>query len=123
MSIVTSFFRRRSIVKYARTLPEALSKDYGKSDEYSPAQVKATVTRNKLSHTHIVYAIALFCSPKSFACFCDKNEIDVEYDQAISDIEKSLTTQKTGCHTPDYAAHGPGKTGSDYGDSADGGGD
>ena len=52
----------RSIKKYYKVLPEALAKDYSKSDFYTSGQIKAAIKSHKLPSSYEPYALAMFVS-------------------------------------------------------------
>jgi hypothetical protein len=49
MELVENFKRNRAIKSYIRKLPSLLAKDYGRSNTYTPKQVKRTIQRYGLS--------------------------------------------------------------------------
>lgn len=90
MSIFSKWRKRKSIVQYRKMLPAALAKDYGKSDTYFPNQVKATVERNNLNQSYLVYALALFCTPEEYTLYCKEQEIETSYEEAINEVDSVL---------------------------------
>jgi len=103
MKILMSWPRRRSIIKYRRKLPTALAKDYGKSDFYSPAQVKATVERNRLNQSYLVYALAMFCTAEAYDSYCKEHGLDTDFESAKAVIGESLRNQTFGFNTGDLS--------------------
>ena len=90
MSIISKWLRHKSIVQYRKKLPTALAKDYGKSDTYLPTQVKATLTRNNLNQSYSVYALALFCTPETYALYCKEQGIDTGCEEAVEVVDNIL---------------------------------
>jgi len=110
--------------KYREKLPTALAKDYGKSDVYLPAQVKATVERNQLSQAHLVYALAMFCTSEAYDSYCKEHGLEVEFAYTKVVVDRTLKNKNFGHSTADLSVSSSvGVTSSGYGDSAgDGGG-
>jgi hypothetical protein len=51
---------------FARKLPPQLTHDYGTSEYYTPAQIRASVARAKLPESHIDLAYAAFLPKKIY---------------------------------------------------------
>ncbi len=124
MNILSSWLRRRAIIRYRKKLPNALSKDYGKSEWYLPQQVKATVERSGLSSSYLIYALALYCSVEDFESYSASNRSELNYDAANEIVDEALFSVSLGRKDTNLSVASPaGESGSILGDSGgDGGG-
>lgn len=65
--IVGGWRKRRAIAAYLRRLPGQLRRDYGPADHYTPAQIRASISRAGLDRGHSCYAVAWYAEPEAFA--------------------------------------------------------
>jgi hypothetical protein len=69
--------RKRWILRSYRTrLPAALRRDYGKSEFYTPAQIRASIERHGFSDAYFCYALSLYTDQVQFDAYhAEQNEI------------------------------------------------
>lgn len=58
--------RRRAIKKYAKKLGPTLKKKYGRSNYYSPGQIKTAASNANLSISHICVGYAMYMEKDAF---------------------------------------------------------
>ncbi len=128
MGFFERFRKRRAIKIYARRLPRLLAKDYGRSQSYTPAQVRKTIERHGLNATYSCYGIAMFSGREGFDQFhaesgeqCNYDEMRTEIandhfggnvDFSLTDILSASSDWDGGHSSHDYSGHGS----SDFGD-------
>jgi len=69
MGWLENWRRGRAIKDYARRLPRLLVKDYGGSNAYNPAQIRASIRRHGLNPHFEGYAVAMFSDRERFEQF------------------------------------------------------
>jgi hypothetical protein len=73
---------RRAAKHYARRLGPALGKAYGASEAYTPAQIRAGVSKLALNLEFIVLGYAAFLSEDEYASAARSVPIYIPYDEA-----------------------------------------
>jgi len=122
MNFVSSWLLRRAIMQYRVKLPGALSKDYGRSDVYLPAQVRATVLRAKLNRAYLDYAFVMYCTREACELHCQKQGLDLNYDEMLTVIKGVIERSESRYGPNDYSSGGHvGESGG--GDGGGGGGE
>ena len=81
MGWLDNWRRGRAIKVYARRLPRLLVKDYGGSDAYSPAQIRASIRRHGLKADFESYAVAMFSDRERFERFRIEQGEPSDYDE------------------------------------------
>lgn len=90
MIVFFSWLRNRAIFRYAKDLPFALAKDYGKSNFYFPAQVESTIKRQRLSTRYTAFALVMFCSNETYVKAQSEVKFDLDYEEGRLLIGKVL---------------------------------
>jgi hypothetical protein len=67
MNLLFAIQKNRAAKRYARRLPGALRKGWGRSASYTPGQVQAAVKILRLDPRFIVFGYAAFLSEEAFA--------------------------------------------------------
>jgi hypothetical protein len=67
MSLLFTLRKNGAARRYARKLPAALRKGWGRSASYTPGQIQAAVRSVKLDPKYIVFGYAAFLSKEAFA--------------------------------------------------------
>jgi len=95
---MTNYFeiwkKRRALRRYRERLPASLSKDYGRLEYYTPAQVLATLERQRLSSKYTSWAVALFCTNESFSKYSENSDTILNYDEARLELASILFSSK-----------------------------
>lgn len=86
MTLFENFKRNRAIKSYIVKLPKILSKDYGKSEFYTPEQVSKSIERSGLVAMYGYYAISMFCTRDSFDSYHQATDELLSYDNARSEV-------------------------------------
>jgi len=86
MSIITNFKKKRAIKSYLVKLPKILSKDYGKSEYYTPEQVSKSIERSGLQTIYAYFAISIFCVRDSYDSYYKSSDETVNYDESRAAI-------------------------------------
>jgi hypothetical protein len=81
MGWLENWRRGRAIKVYARRLPRLLAKDYGGSDAYTPAQIRASILRHGLDARFESYAVAMLSDRERFAKFRAEHGETRDYDE------------------------------------------
>ncbi len=71
--------KKKAINSYLTSLPKLMTKDYGKSLEYSPMQVIKSIERYKLNAKYQIYAVALYTEQEDFIQYCESNQLTFDY--------------------------------------------
>jgi len=107
MNLISKWLRRRAIVQFRKKLPKTLARDYGKSKKYLPAQVKATIDRERLSGKHALYAIALCCEPEAFDSYCEDQGIEADFDETNTVVDGILSKLGSEYNNQDLSVPSP----------------
>ena len=86
MSIITNFKKKRAIKSYLVKLPKILSKDYGKSEFYTPEQVSKSIERSGIQTIYAYFAISIFCVRDSYDNYYQTSDETVSYDESRAAI-------------------------------------
>lgn len=86
MELIAKFKRNRAIKSYIKKLPSLLAKDYGKSKDYTPNQVRRTIERSGLNVDDACYGIAMFSSREAFNKYHQEIGENCDYDVMRSEI-------------------------------------
>jgi len=122
MNFITSWMRKRAIVRYKKLLPTALANDYGKSEYYLPKQVLSTVERKGLSGKHSHFSLVMFCSNESFSDFQSQGNLDLDYGEGRLIVAQVLFNGASKFAQTDLSVGGSvGETNAGDGIGSDGG--
>jgi len=86
VGLIINFIRNRAIKKYIKKLPYLLANDYGKSDVYTPRQVKKTIERYGLNVTYVGFGMAMFSDREAFDQYHQEIGELCSYDEIRSEI-------------------------------------
>ena len=86
MSVINNFKKKRAIKSYLVKLPKTLSKDYGKSEFYTPEQVSKSIERSGLQTIYAYFAISMFCVRDSYDSYYQTSDETVSYDESRAAI-------------------------------------
>lgn len=117
MKIFENYKRKRAIKKYIGRLPFLLARDYGRSNTYTPKQVKSTIERSGLNTTFAFYGIVMFSSSEELMAY--QNEVDEVYD--IDTLRSEIADQHFGGNSS-FNVTDIESVSSSYGSSFDDGG-
>ncbi len=130
MSIINDYKKNKAIKSYIVKLPKILSKDYGKSEFYTPEQVSKSIERSGLPTIHTYFAISMFCVQESYNRYYQTPGQAVSYDDSRAEIAGSYFNSHTDFSpkhidtiSEDYNSNVPFNSLADGGDfGGDGGG-
>jgi len=87
MKFLSNFRKNRTMKSYIMKLPKLLVKDYGgKSQKYSPKQIRKTAERHGLNLEYIGFGIAMFSSKSEFISYANKFNVKWNYKNMRSEI-------------------------------------
>jgi uncharacterized membrane protein YgcG len=122
--------KRAAISGYMRRLPKLLAAEYGKSDSYTPAQVRRTIERNRLNAEYSCYGMAMFCHENDFndyhhaageACSFAGMRSEIAHAHFHGDANFSMADITGHFSGGDSGGHGHGDSGHGGGDFGGGG--
>ena len=66
MNMIRNFLVKRRVKKFLTVIPSVLARDYGRSDEYTPGQVKAAAKKLGYKDAETLnIAIVIFCNKET----------------------------------------------------------
>lgn len=86
MSIIGNYRKNKAIKSYIVKLPKILSKDYGKSEFYTPEQVSKSIERSGLQTIYAYFAVSMFCIRESYDSYYQTPGQAVSYDDSRTEI-------------------------------------
>jgi hypothetical protein len=86
MTIFAALWRKRALKTYACKLPTRLRTDYGASEYYTPAQIKAATGKLNINPNLILYGYAAFLSPEVFAELSPPMPASLSYQEARTEF-------------------------------------
>ncbi len=95
MSIINHYKKNKAIKSYIVKLPKILSKDYGKSEFYTPQQVSKSIERSGLQTIYTYFAISMFCVRESYDSYYQTPGQAVSYDDSRTEIADSYFNSYT----------------------------
>ena len=95
MSIINHYKKNKAIKSYIVKLPKILSKDYGKSEFYTPQQVSKSIERSGLQTIYTYFAISMFCVRESYDSYYQPSGQAVSYDDSRTEIADSYFNSYT----------------------------
>jgi hypothetical protein len=123
-----NFIRRlkksRAIKSYVKKLPGLLAKDYGRSAQYRPLQIKRTIERAGLDPIYACYAIAMFSGREDFVKFHTDIGETCDYDAMRGEVAHNHFSGEVNFDVGDivslYSEHGSDTSHSGSHDSGSG---
>ena len=108
---------RRAAKRYARQLGPALSKAYGASEVYTPAQIRASAAKLALNLEFIVLGYAAFLSEDEYAFVAGSAPTYIPYDEARALVARFRPSNRYSASSyyesgigivggPDHSSHG-----------------
>ncbi len=95
MSIINHYKKNKAIKSYIVKLPKILSKDYGKSEFYTPQQVSKSIERSGLQTIYTYFAVSMFCVRESYDSYYQPSGQAVSYDDSRIEIADSYFNSYT----------------------------
>lgn len=95
MSIINHYKKNKAIKSYIVKLPKILSKDYGKSEFYTPQQVSKSIERSGLQTIYTYFAVSMFCVRESYDSYYQTPGQAVSYDDSRTEIADSYFNSYT----------------------------
>lgn len=99
MSLFNNYKKSKAIRSYIIKLPKILSKDYGKSEFYTPEQVSKSIERSGLQAVYAYFAISIFCVQESYDSYYQNSGQAISYDDSRSEIADTYFNGHTGFST------------------------
>ncbi len=87
---------RHAAKHYARRLGPALSKAYGPSETYTPAQIRAAVSKLGLSPKYFALGYAAFLSEEVYARMTGSTPLLISYDEARQLVARFRPSGRSG---------------------------
>lgn len=89
MNLFQQFQKRKAIKSYINKLPKDLAKRYGKSKQYTSAQVERTVREKGYNWRHICYAHAMHTSVEHFNAWHEERGESNDYSAMLDEISEN----------------------------------
>ena len=113
MPVLTEWWNRKSIRKHLKKIGALLIARYGKSNEYTPAQVKRAADIVRVPQQYLDYCFVAYCSPRHFAVLTEKMDNARDYHEAKQGVAKACFAGNTNFSADDidsFLANAPGST-------------
>lgn len=86
MGFFSNFKKNRAIKSYINKLPTLLLKNYGKSQKYTPEQIRETIENHGLNLIHLGYAMAMFSNRDAFNAYVHKYNLKWKYNHFKKEV-------------------------------------